>query len=245
MFNLEGKNALVTGATGGLGSAIATALYHQGANVLLTGTKEDKLHALVSDLGERAKKIKCDLSDAEQVKGLINQASDILGSVDILVCNAGITRDTLAMRMTDEMFDEVIEINLRTTFVLNRDVLRSMIRNRWGRIINISSVVGFTGNPGQANYCASKAGIVGMTKSMSQEVASRGVTVNCIAPGFIESPMTAVLNETQKTSILSKIPSGSMGSPMDIGYAAVYLASNEARYVTGQTIHVNGGMFTT
>jgi 3-oxoacyl-[acyl-carrier protein] reductase len=179
------------------------------------------------------------------VSDLINKADEILGSVDILICNAGITRDTLAMRMTDEAFNEVIEINLKTTFVLNRDVLRGMIRHKWGRIINISSVVGFTGNPGQANYCASKAGIVGMTKSIAQEVASRGVTANCIAPGFIESPMTSVLNDAQKSSILSRIPSGVMGEPMDIGCASVYLASNEAKYVTGQTMHINGGMFTT
>jgi len=244
MFSLEGKNALVTGATGGIGSAIATALYHQGANLLLTGTKEEKLLSLVADLGERAHKVVCDLADTNQVSDLINKANEILGSVDILVCNAGITRDTLAMRMTDEAFNEVIDINLRTTFMLNRDVLRGMIRNKWGRIINIASVVGFTGNPGQANYCASKAGMVGMTKAIAQEVASRGVTANCIAPGFIESPMTSVLNDAQKSSILSRIPSGAMGEPMDIGYASVYLASNEAKYVTGQTMHINGGMFT-
>jgi len=245
VFNLEGKNILVTGASGGIGSAIATTLYNQGAKVLLTGTNEAKLASLASDLGERAFKLRCDLSDIAQVSNLIKNATEILGSVDILVCNAGVTRDTLAMRMSDEMFDEVININLRTTFILNRDVLRGMMRNKWGRIINIASIVGFTGNPGQANYCASKAGIVGMSKSMAQEVASRGITVNCIAPGFIESPMTNVLNDVQKSQILSKIPVGAMGTPMDIGYAAVYLASNEAKYVTGQTVHVNGGMFTT
>jgi 3-oxoacyl-[acyl-carrier protein] reductase len=243
MFNLEGKNALVTGATGGIGAAIATALYNQGAKVLLTGTKEDKLKSLASDLGERALKTRCDLSDEIQVCSLIKNATEMLGSVDILVCNAGITRDTLAMRMSNEMFDEVININLRTSFILNRDVLRGMMRSKWGRIINISSVVGHTGNPGQVNYCASKAGISGMSKSISQEVASRGVTVNCIAPGFIATPMTDVLNDTQKSQILSKIPNGSMGEPLDVGYAAAYLASNEAKYVTGQTIHVNGGMF--
>jgi len=243
MFNLEGKNVLVTGATGGIGSGVATALYHQGANVLLTGTKIEKLESLASDLGERAKHVRCDLSDVAQVGDLINKANEMLGSVDILICNAGITRDTLAMRMSNEMFDEVININLKSIFMLNRDVLRGMMRSRWGRIINISSVVAFTGNPGQANYCAAKAGVVGMTKSLSQEVASRGITVNCIAPGFIASPMTDVLNEDQKNTILTKIPSGAMGEPMDIGCAAVYLASNEARYVTGHTLHVNGGMF--
>jgi 3-oxoacyl-[acyl-carrier protein] reductase len=243
MFSLEGKNALVTGATGGIGSAIATSLYHQGANVLITGTKTEKLKSLASDLGERAQYVCCDLSEAAQIGDLINKANEMLGSVDILVCNAGITRDTLAMRMSNEMFDEVININLRSIFMLNRDVLRGMMRSRWGRIINISSVVAFTGNPGQSNYCAAKAGVVGMTRSLSQEVASRGITVNCIAPGFIESPMTAGLNEVQKAAIATRIPSGVMGEPMDIGFAAVYLASNEARYITGHTLHVNGGMF--
>lgn len=244
MFNLEGKNALVTGATGGIGAAIAKALHSQGAKVLLTGTKEDKLKSLSSDMGERSMQIPCNLSEEGQVSTLIKDATDMLGSIDILVCNAGITRDTLAMRMTNEMFDEVINVNLRTTFILNRDALRGMMRNKWGRIINISSVVGHTGNPGQVNYCASKAGISGMSKSISQEVASRGVTVNCIAPGFISTPMTDVLNDSQKAQITSKIPSGKMGEPSDIGHAAVYLASNEAKYITGQTIHVNGGLFT-
>lgn len=244
MFNLKGKNALVTGATGGIGAAISKCFYEQGANLLLTGTKEEKLKALASELGDRAKYTTCNLSDDEQVQNLVAKATEILGSVDILVCNAGITKDTLAMRMSEEAFDEVIKINLRSTFILNRDVLRGMMKNRWGRIINISSVVGYTGNPGQANYCASKAGIVGMSKSLAQESASRGITVNCIAPGFIASPMTDVLNEKQKEAILTKIPAGAMGSAMDIGAAAVYLASEEAKYVTAQTLHVNGGMFT-
>ncbi|MCH9753310.1 MAG: 3-oxoacyl-[acyl-carrier-protein] reductase [Alphaproteobacteria bacterium] len=243
MFNLEGKNALITGATGGIGSAIATALYNQGAKVLLTGTKEDRLKSLAADLGERASQIRCDLSDEAQVGTLIKDATEIMGSVDILICNAGITRDTLTMRMSNEMFDEVININLRTAFILNRDVIRGMMRSKWGRIINISSIVGHVGNPGQANYCASKAGLAGMSRSISQEVASRGVTVNCIAPGFISTPMTESLNEMQKAQLLIKIPNGAMGEPSDIGYAALYLASNESKYVTGQTIHVNGGMF--
>ena len=244
MFSLKGKNALITGATGGIGSAISKCFYDQGANILITGTREEKLKSFASELGERTKYTTCNLSEDDQVKGLVAKATEVLGSVDILVCNAGITRDTLAMRMGEEAFDEVIKINLRSTFILNRDVLRGMMRSKWGRIINIASVVGYTGNPGQANYCASKAGMVGMTKSIAQESASRGITVNCIAPGFIASPMTDVLNDTQKEAILTKIPAGSMGSAMDIGAAAVYLASEEAKYVNAQTLHVNGGMFT-
>ncbi len=244
MFSLKGKNALITGATGGIGAAISRSFYNQGANLLLTGTKEEKLKSFASELGERAKYATCNLSDDEQVKGLISEATEMLGSVDILVCNAGITKDGLSMRMSEESFDDVIKINLRSTFILNRDVLRGMMRNKWGRIINISSIVGYTGNPGQSNYCASKAGVVGMTKSIAQESASRGITVNCIAPGFISSPMTDILNEKQKEAILNKIPSGSMGSAADIGSAAVYLASEEAKYVNAQTLHVNGGMFT-
>lgn len=244
MFSLKGKSALITGATGGIGSAISKCFYDQGANILITGTREEKLKSFASELGERAKYTTCNLSEDEQVKGLVAKATEILGSVDILVCNAGITRDTLAMRMSEEAFDEVIKINLRSTFILNRDVLRGMMRSKWGRIINIASVVGYTGNPGQSNYCASKAGMVGMTKSIAHESASRGITVNCIAPGFIESPMTDVLNDVQKEAILTKIPAGSMGSAMDIGAAAVYLASEEAKYVNAQTLHVNGGMFT-
>jgi 3-oxoacyl-[acyl-carrier protein] reductase len=242
MFDLTGKNALVTGATGGLGNAIARKLHAQGATVALSGTRENVLQDLANELGERAHVLPCNLSDAAAVDALPKQAADAMGSLDILVANAGITKDQLLMRMKDEDWDQVIKINLESYFRLSRAALRGMMKARWGRIIGITSVVGVMGNPGQANYCASKAGMIGFSKSLAQEVAARGVTVNCVAPGFIASPMTDVLNEDQRAAILSKIPAGDLGSGDDIAGAVVYLASQEAQYVTGQTLHVNGGM---
>jgi 3-oxoacyl-[acyl-carrier protein] reductase len=242
MFDLTGKNALVTGATGGLGNAIARKLHAQGATVALSGTRENVLQDLANELGERAHVLPCNLSDAVAVDALPKQAADAMGSLDILVANAGITKDQLLMRMKDEDWDQVIKINLESYFRLSRAALRGMMKARWGRIIGITSVVGVMGNPGQANYCASKAGMIGFSKSLAQEVAARGVTVNCVAPGFIASPMTDVLNEDQRAAILSKIPAGDLGSGDDIAGAVVYLASQEAQYVTGQTLHVNGGM---
>ncbi|WP_138510332.1 3-oxoacyl-[acyl-carrier-protein] reductase [Maricaulis alexandrii] len=242
MFDLTGKNALVTGATGGLGNAIARKLHAQGATVALSGTREAVLQELADDLGERAHVLPCNLSDAEAVDALPKQAAEAMGSLDILVANAGITKDQLLMRMKDEDWDQVIRINLESYFRLSRAALRGMMKSRWGRIIGITSVVGVTGNPGQTNYCASKAGMIGFSKSLAQEVAARGVTVNCVAPGFIASPMTDVLTDDQKSAILSKIPAGDLGSGDDIAGAVVYLASQEANYMTGQTLHVNGGM---
>jgi 3-oxoacyl-[acyl-carrier protein] reductase len=242
MFDLSGKNALVTGATGGLGSAIARKLHAQGATVALSGTREAVLQELADDLGERAHVLPCNLSDAEAVDALPKQAAEAMGSLDILVANAGITKDQLLMRMKDEDWDQVIRINLESYFRLSRAALRGMMKSRWGRIIGITSVVGVTGNPGQTNYCASKAGMIGFSKSLAQEVAARGVTVNCVAPGFIASPMTDVLTDDQKSAILTKIPAGDLGSGDDIAGAVVYLASDEANYMTGQTLHVNGGM---
>ena len=242
MFDLTGKNALVTGATGGLGNAIARKLHAQGATVALSGTRENVLQDLANELGERAHVLPCNLSDAAAVDALPKQAAEAMGSLDILVANAGITKDQLLMRMKDEDWDQVIKINLESYFRLSRAALRGMMKARWGRIIGITSVVGVMGNPGQANYCASKAGMIGFSKSLAQEVAARGVTVNCVAPGFIASPMTDVLNEDQRAAILSKIPAGDLGSGDDIAGAVVYLASQEAQYVTGQTLHVNGGM---
>lgn len=242
MFDLTGKNALVTGATGGLGNAIARKLHAQGATVALSGTREAVLQELADELGERAHVLPCNLSDAEAVDALPKQAAEAMGSLDILVANAGITKDQLLMRMKDEDWDQVIRINLESYFRLSRAALRGMMKSRWGRIIGITSVVGVTGNPGQTNYCASKAGMIGFSKSLAQEVAARGVTVNCVAPGFIASPMTDVLTDDQKSAILSKIPAGDLGSGDDIAGAVVYLASQEANYMTGQTLHVNGGM---
>ncbi|WP_203293483.1 3-oxoacyl-[acyl-carrier-protein] reductase [Maricaulis parjimensis] len=242
MFDLTGKNALVTGATGGLGNAIARKLHAQGATVALSGTRENVLQELADELGERAHVLSCNLSDAEAVDALPKQAAEAMGSLDILVANAGITKDQLLMRMKDEDWDQVIRINLESYFRLSRAALRGMMKARWGRIIGITSVVGVTGNPGQTNYCASKAGMIGFSKSLAQEVAARGVTVNCVAPGFIASPMTDVLTDDQKSAILSKIPAGDLGSGDDIAAAVVYLASQEANYMTGQTLHVNGGM---
>ena len=242
MFDLTGKAALVTGASGGIGAAIAEALHGAGATVGLSGTREAPLNDLAQKLGERAHVLPCNLGDAEAVQALPKQAAEALGSVDILVNNAGITRDNLFMRMSDAEWAEVLEVNLTATMRLCRGVLRGMMKARWGRIVNISSVVGATGNPGQGNYAAAKAGMVGMSKSLAYEVASRGITVNCVAPGFITTAMTDKLSDDQKAAILNQVPAGRMGEPAEIGAAVLYLASPEAAYVTGATLHVNGGM---
>lgn len=243
MFDLTGKTALVTGATGGIGGAIARALHAQGAHVVLSGTRAAVLEELADELKERASTVVANLSDAAAVDGLLGEAAKAAGDdVDILIANAGVTRDGLLMRMKDEDWEQVLKINLESYFRLSRAAMRTMMRRRWGRIIGITSVVGVMGNPGQANYAASKAGMIGFSKALAQEVASRNITVNCIAPGFIESPMTDALNEQQKATILGTIPQGRLGSGADIGAACVYLASEEAGYVTGQTLHVNGGM---
>ena len=242
MFDLTGKSALVTGASGGIGGAIARALHAQGAPVALSGTRRAPLEALAAELGERAHVLTCDLSDAASVEALPKAAVAAMGAVDILVNNAGITRDQLFMRMSDDDWAQVIEVNLTSTFRLCRGVVRGMMKARWGRIVNISSIVGATGNPGQANYAAAKAGLVGMSKSLAYEVASRGITVNCVAPGFIATAMTDKLNDEQKGKILIQIPAGRMGTGDEIAAAVLYLASAEAAYVTGATLHVNGGM---
>ncbi|MBS9716591.1 3-oxoacyl-[acyl-carrier-protein] reductase [Pseudohalocynthiibacter aestuariivivens] len=242
MFDLTGKNALVTGASGGIGGAIAAALHEAGATVALSGTRVDPLEALAAELGERAHVLPCNLSDAEAVTTLPKQAAEAMGSVDVLVNNAGITRDNIFMRMSDEEWSSVLEVNLTSTMRLCRGVMRGMMKARWGRIVNISSVVGATGNPGQANYAASKAGMVGMSKSIAYEVASRGITVNCVAPGFITTAMTEKLTDDQKTGILTNVPAGRMGEAGEIAAAVLYLSSAEAGYVTGTTLHVNGGM---
>jgi 3-oxoacyl-[acyl-carrier protein] reductase len=242
MFDLTGKCALVTGASGGIGAAVATRLHEAGASVGLSGTREGPLNELAAALGERAHVLPCNLGDAEAVNALPKQAAEAMGAVDILVNNAGVTRDNLFMRMSDEEWAQVIEINLTASMRLCRGVLRGMMKARWGRIVNVTSVVGTTGNPGQGNYAASKAGLVGMSKSLAYEVASRGITVNCIAPGFIETAMTDKLTDEQKEKILGQIPAGRMGAPDEIAAAALYLASAEAAYVTGTTLHVNGGM---
>ncbi|WP_374630417.1 3-oxoacyl-[acyl-carrier-protein] reductase [Ferrovibrio sp.] len=242
MFDLTGKFALVTGATGGIGNAIATTLHGQGATVGLSGTRESVLCELADKLGERAFVLPCNLGDAAAVDALIGQAEAAMGQVDILVNNAGITRDGLAMRMKDEDWQAVLDVNLTAAFRLSRASLKGMMKRRWGRIVNITSVVGTTGNPGQLNYAAAKAGLVGLSKSLAQEVASRNITVNCVAPGFIETAMTDVLNEQQKTAIMAKIPAQRLGQGLEVAAAVAYLASTEAAYVTGQTLHVNGGM---
>ena len=243
MFDLSGKTALVTGASGGIGGPIARALHNQGAQVVLSGTRADALEALAASLGERASIAPCNLSDPASVDGLIAQAEAVGGGqVDILVANAGITRDGLMLRMKDEDWESVIRVNLESYFRLSRAALRGMMKRRWGRIIGITSVVGVTGNPGQANYAASKAGMIGFSKSLAQEVATRNITVNCVAPGMITSPMTDALNEQQKAAILGRIPAGRLGNGEEVAAACVYLASDEAAYVTGQTMHVNGGM---
>ena len=242
MFSLEKKNALVTGASGDIGRSIAIALHDAGAKVIISGTRLEPLEALKSELGERANIILCDLSDKDEVRLMLSKAIETLGSIDILINNAGITQDNLFMRMSDDEWNNVINVNLSSTMQLCRGVLRGMMKSRWGRIVNISSVVGVTGNPGQANYAASKAGVIGMSKSLAYEVASRGITVNCVAPGFISSAMTDKLNDKQKDSIISSIPSKRMGDSKDVAAAVSYLTSNEASYVTGQTLHVNGGL---
>lgn len=242
MFDLSGRKALVTGASGGIGEAVARALHKQGATVGLHGTRADRLESLAGELGARARTFVANLSDRNEVKALAEKAESELEGIDILVNNAGITRDGLFVRMRDEDWDAVLEVNLTAAFRLTRELAHPMMRRRFGRIVNISSVVGVTGNPGQANYCASKAGLIGFSKSLAQEIATRNVTVNCVAPGFIETAMTEKLNEKQRDAIMSVIPMKRMGSGGDIAAAVVYLASEEAGYVTGQTIHVNGGM---
>lgn len=242
MFDLSGMTALVTGASGGLGSAIAKALSDQGARLALSGSNAAKLDAFAKELGGNHVTLVCNLSNPEEVDQLVPRAVEALGKLDILVNNAGITRDNLTMRMKDEEFSEVLKVNLEAAFRLMRAAMKPMMKARFGRIVSVTSVVGVTGNPGQANYVASKAGLIGMSKAIAQEVASRGITVNCVAPGFMTSAMTDALNEQQKAGILSKIPTGAMGTGEDIGAAVVYLASKEAGYITGQTLHVNGGM---
>ncbi len=243
MFDLTGKTALVTGASGGIGGAIARQLHAQGAAVVLSGTRAEALAALAGELGERTSTVTCDLGDSAAVDGLVAAAEAAAGApLDILVANAGITRDGLMLRMKDADWEAVIKVNLESYFRLSRAALRRMMKRRWGRIIGITSVVGVTGNPGQANYAASKAGMIGFSKALAQEVASRNVTVNCVAPGFIASPMTDALNDQQKEVILGRIPAGRLGAGDDVAAACVYLASEEAAYMTGQTLHVNGGM---
>ncbi|SHE56157.1 3-oxoacyl-[acyl-carrier-protein] reductase [Ruegeria intermedia] len=242
MFDLTGKCALITGASGGIGGEIARTLHAAGATVGLSGTRVEPLQKLADELGERAHVLPCNLSDPEAVAALPKQAAEAMGAVDILVNNAGITRDNIFMRMSDEEWQSVIDVNLTATAKLCKGVLRGMMKARWGRIINISSVVGATGNPGQVNYAASKAGMVGMTKSLAYEVASRGITANAVAPGFITTAMTEKLTDDQKAGILAQVPAGRMGEPSEIAAAVLYLASPEAGYVTGTTLHVNGGM---
>ena len=239
---MDGKAALVTGASGGIGGAIAKALHGAGATVGLSGTREAPLQALAEELGDRAHVLPCNLSDMDAVDGLPKAAIAAMGSLDVLVNNAGITRDNIFMRMSDEEWDSVLAVNLTAAMHLCRAVMRPMMKARWGRIVNITSVVGVTGNPGQVNYSAAKAGMIGMSKSMAYEVASRGITVNCVAPGFIETAMTAELNEDQQAGILGRIPAGRMGTADEIGDAVLYLSRPAAGYVTGQTLHVNGGM---
>lgn len=242
MFDLSGKTALVTGATGGIGGAIAQALHAQGATVAISGTRRDVLDTLAGELKDRVHVLPCNLADAAEVEALVPSAEKAMGQLDILVANAGITRDNLFVQLRDEDWNDVLNVNLTSTFRLARAATKLMMRKRFGRIIGITSVVGVTGNAGQVNYTASKAGLIGMMKSIAAEYARRNVTANCIAPGFIATPMTDALNEKQRESVLTKVPAGRLGTAADIAAAAVYLASNEANYVTGQTIHVNGGM---
>jgi len=242
MFDLTGKTALVTGASGGIGGAIARALYAQGATVAISGTRRDALDALAGELAGRVHVLSCDLADKDAVETLVPACEGAMGKLDILVANAGITRDNLLVQLSDQAWDEVIALNLTATFRLARAAVKTMMRRRYGRIIGITSVVGVTGNPGQANYTAAKAGMIGMIKSIAQEYAKRGVTANCIAPGFIATAMTDKLNDKQREAILARVPAGRLGSGADVASAAVYLASDEAGYVTGQTLHINGGM---
>ena len=242
MFNLVGKKVLITGSTGGIGRAIAESFSKNGAIVGLSGTKEEKLKELASQIKGETHSFPCDLSDCTQVENLFEKAEEAMGQVDILVCNAGVTKDNLILRMKNEDFDDVINVNLRSTFLLNRAAIKKMIRRKNGRIINIASVVAVSGNPGQANYVASKAGMIGMSKSFALEVASRGITINSVAPGFIKTAMTDILTEVQKEGILKSIPAGKMGSPDDIASGVLFLASDEADYINGQTLHINGGM---
>ena len=242
MFDLSGKTALVTGATGGLGGAIARAFHAQGAQVVLSGTRAEALEGVKAELGERAFALPCNLSDGAAVDGLFGAAESLAGELHIVVSNAGVTRDQLLLRMKDDDWDTVLKVNLEAYFRLSRAALKGLMRRRWGRIIGITSVVGVTGNPGQTNYAASKAGMIGFSKALAQEVATRNVTVNCVAPGFITSPMTDALNEQQRGAILRRIPASRLGTGDEIAAACVYLASEEAAYVTGQTLHVNGGM---
>lgn len=242
MFQLTGKTALVTGATGGLGGAIARALHKQGATVAISGTRKDVLDALAGELKDRVHVLPCDLSDKDQVEALVPQAEAAMEKLDILVANAGVTKDNLFVQLRDEDWDSVININLTATFRLSRAAMKTMMRRRFGRIIGITSVVGVTGNPGQGNYTAAKAGMIGMMKSIAKEYAKRGVTANCVAPGFVATPMTDKLNEKQREAIMTMVPANRLGTPDDIAAAVVYLASDEASYVTGQTLHVNGGM---
>ncbi len=242
MFDLTGKNALITGASGGIGGDIARALHGAGASVGLSGTRVEPLQKLADELGERAHVLPCNLSDSEAVEALPKQAAEAMGSVDILVNNAGITRDNLFMRMSDEEWQSVIDVNMTSTMKLCKGVIRGMMKARWGRIVNVSSVVAAIGNPGQANYAASKAGMIGFSKALAHEVATRGITVNAVAPGFITTAMTEKLTDDQKKGLLLKVPAGRMGDPEEIAAAVLYLSSPEAGYVTGTTLHVNGGM---
>jgi 3-oxoacyl-[acyl-carrier protein] reductase len=242
MFELTGKTALVTGATGGIGGAIARALHGQGATVAVSGTRRDVLDQIASGLGMRTHVLPCNLADKVEVETLVPRAEEAMGQLDILVANAGITRDNLLVALRDEDWDDVIAVNLTATFRLARAAVRGMMRRRFGRIVGITSVVGITGNPGQGNYAAAKAGMVGMMKSLAQEYAKRGVTANCVSPGFIATPMTDRLNEKQREAIMQRVPANRLGTPEDVAAAVVYLASEEANYVTGQTVHVNGGM---
>lgn len=242
MFDLSGKRALITGASGGIGGAIARQFHAQGAQLVISGTRRERLDVLANELGERVEIITCNLSDRASVAELVPQSVTAMGGLDILVNNAGLTRDNLTMRLKDEDWDAVLDVNLTANFVLTRAAIKGMMKQRWGRIINMSSVVGATGNPGQANYAASKGGLVAMSKAIAAEVASRGITVNCIAPGFIGTEMTDALSDDQKSKLLTTIPAGRLGAPDDIASAAVFLASEEAGYMTGATLHVNGGM---